>query len=157
VTLGLENEASTMIATGLETRKLVDTLDSPALKPLWDPCNELFADDGEPPFPDGYNHIGNDMIHMHIKDGVRNSPSGLVCVPIGEGEIDFRGHLSALASAGYGGCVSLETHWRPSPEQIDRHLLDRPGGSQFSELGEEATRICLQNTFALLKETGLRA
>lgn len=155
VVLGLENEASTMIGTGLETRQLVDRLDTPVVKPLWDPCNEVFADDGEPPYPDGYNHIKQDMVHMHLKDAVKHGPDGAVCVPMCEGDIDYRGQFAALVEDGYTGCVSLETHWRPKPEQLDKDLLDRPGGQAFSELGEEASRICLAHTFKLLRELGI--
>lgn len=154
--LGLENEASTMIGTGLETRRFIDALGASVVKPLWDPCNELFADDGQSPYPEGYAHIKNDMIHIHIKDAVKAGPEGPACVPMLEGDIDWRGQFSALIRDGYVGCISLETHWRPKPEQIEKALLDRPGGSQFSELGEEASRICLKNTLPLLRELGIR-
>ncbi|MBM3265418.1 MAG: sugar phosphate isomerase/epimerase [candidate division Zixibacteria bacterium] len=156
VILGLENEASTMIGTGLETRRFVDALGASVVKPLWDPSNELFADDGQTPYPDGYEHVKKDMVHFHIKDAVKNSPEGPVCVPMLEGDIDYRGQFSALVQDGYTGCIALETHWRPKPEQIEKTLLDRPGGSQFSELGEEASRICLQHTIPLLRELGIR-
>ena len=157
IVLGLENEASTMIGTGLETRQLIDALNTPVVRPLWDPCNELFTDDGQAPYPDGYEHIKKDMVHLHIKDAVKDSPEGTVCVPMLKGDIDYRGQFSALIRDGYTGCISLETHWRPKPEQIEKTLLDRPGGSQFSELGEDASRICLKNTIPLLRELGLRA
>ena len=153
--LGLENEHTTMIRTGLESRRIIDALDSCAVKPLWDPCNELCVDDGEPPYPGGYRHIKQDMYHMHIKDAVKGGPDGAECVPMGEGEIDYRGHFSDLIDTGYDGCISLETHWRPKPEQIEKDLLNRPGGSVFSELGEEASRICLQNTLAILRDLGV--
>lgn len=154
VVLGLENEASTLIGTGAQTRRLVDALDSPVVKPLWDPCNELFADGGQKPYPDGYDHIRSDMCHMHFKDGVRGTAEGDVNVPMCEGEIDYRGQFAALIEGGYGGCLSLETHWRMGPEQIEQTLIDRPGGKQFSEAGEAASRICMQNTLDLLAELG---
>lgn len=152
---GLENEHTTMIRTGLETRRIIDALGSPVVKPLWDPGNEVCTDDGEPPYPDGYNHIKQDMYHMHIKDAVKDGPDGAECVSMGEGDIDYRGHFSDLIESGYDGSVSLETHWRPKTEQIRKDLLNRPGGSEFSELGEEASRICLQNTLAMLKDLGV--
>ena len=128
---------------------------SPTVRPIWDPCNELFADNGEPPYPDGYNHIKQDIIHVHLKDGVKDTPDGPVCVPMCEGDIDYRGQLAALIEDGYTGCLSLETHWRPKPDQIDKELLDRPGGQEFSDLGEEASRICLENTLQLLRDIGV--
>lgn len=155
IILGLENEASTLIGTGLETRQFIDRIDSPTVRPIWDPCNELFADNGESPYPDGYNHIKNDIIHVHIKDGVKDTPDGPVCVPMCKGDIDYRGQFAALMEDGYTGCLSLETHWRPKPDQIDKDLLDRPGGQEFSDLGEEASRICLENTLQLLRDIGV--
>jgi len=154
VVLGLENEASTMIGTGAETRRLVDALDTPVVKPLWDPCNELFAAGGLTPYPEGYNHIRSDMCHMHFKDGIRTTSKGDVCVPMCEGEIDYRGQFSDLIKQGYEGCISLETHWRIGPDQIEQTLLDQPGGKEFSEAGGTASRICLNNTLDLLEELG---
>lgn len=155
VVLGLENEASTLIGTGAETRRLVDALATPVVKPLWDPCNELFADGGEKPYPDGYGHIRADMCHMHFKDGVRGTAEGDVNVPMCEGEIDYRGQFADLIGQGYGGWLSLETHWRIGAEQIERTLLDRPGGKRFSEAGEAASRICMRNTLDLLADLGV--
>ena len=154
VVLGLENEASTLIGTGAETRRLVDALATTAVKPLWDPCNELFDDGGQKPYPDGYDHIRSDMCHMHFKDGIRGTDAGDVNVPMCEGEIDYRGQFADLIERGYEGCLSLETHWRIGPDQIEQTLLDRPGGKQFSETGETASRICMRNTLDLLTELG---
>ncbi len=155
VVLGLENEMSTMIGTGAETRRFIDALDTPVVKPLWDPCNELFANDGYAPYPDGYNHVRSDMCHMHFKDGARGKDGAYVNVPMCEGEIDYRGQFSDLVEQGYDGCLSLETHWRIGPEQIEQDLLELPGGEQFSEAGEAASRICMQNTLDLLNELGV--
>lgn len=155
VVLGLENEASTLIGTGAETRRLVDALDSSVVKPLWDPCNELFADGGQPPYPEGYGHVRADMCHMHFKDGVRGSAEGDVNVPMCEGEIDYRGQFADLIEGGYDGCLSLETHWRIGTEQIEQTLIDRPGGKRFSEAGEAASRICMRNTLDLLADLGV--
>ncbi len=155
VLLGLENEASTLIGTGAQTRRLVDALGSPVVRPLWDPCNELFDEAGQRPYPDGYDHVRSDMCHMHFKDGVRGTAEGDVNVPMCEGEIDYRGQFADLIARGYGGCLSLETHWRIGPEQIEQTLIDRPGGQQFSEAGEAASRICMRNTLELLTELGV--
>lgn len=155
VVLGLENEASTLIGTGEQTRRLVDALDSPVIKPLWDPCNELFAEGGQKPYPDGYDHIRADMCHMHLKDGIRDAAGGDGNVPMCEGEIDYRGQFADLIEQGYEGCLSLETHWRIGEEQIEQTLIDRPGGKQFSEAGEAASRICMRNTLDLLAELGV--
>ncbi|SVB48679.1 uncharacterized protein METZ01_LOCUS201533 [marine metagenome] len=156
VILGMENEASTMIGTGRDTYELIKRLDSTAVQAIWDPCNEFHDDRGEAPYPDGYNHVKDQVVHVHIKDAVQEGPGGAVCVPMGDGEIDYKGQFGALRDDGYTGCISLETHWRPKPDQIEKDLLDRPGGWAFSEMGEEASRICFENTFELLKEIGIQ-
>ena len=53
------------------------------------------------------------------------APSG---VPLGEGGIDWKGQIRALAEDGYKGWISLETHW------------GGPGGDKHA-----ASVICGQN------------
>ena len=48
--------------------------------------------------------------------------------PLGEMDIDWRGQLAALARDGYGGGISLETHWKG------------PNGDKY-----EASVICARN------------
>jgi len=154
--LAIENEASTMVGTGRRLARLLDRLDSGRVAAMWDPANSLF-DEQEPevPFPDGYDAICGRMPHMHLKDAAKDPKTGKAAtVPIGEGDIDFRGQFDALVADGYDGFVSLETHWRPTALSEDQ--LNRPGGAAFSKEGEYATRLCLDNWFSILKELGLR-
>jgi sugar phosphate isomerase/epimerase len=75
-------------------------------------------------------------------------------VPIGEGGyIDFPGQFKALQDMGYEGACSLETHWRPASE-LSTELMNKPGGAAFSEGGEEASRICLENITRILQDLG---
>lgn len=149
--LGLENESSTFLGKGEEVGRFLKEINSENVKPLWDPANEVFASGGKEPFPQGYNWIKESMIHMHIKDAGRNEKSGEIeSLPVGEGVIDYAGHFQQLNKDGYKGYLSLETHWRPKKE-LSKELLNRPGGSSFSELGEEATRICVKNWFEIMK------
>jgi len=112
--LGLENEHACMLGTGEETAPLLRAFDSPYLRAVWDPGNAFQLD--ERPFPDGYNAVKDQIIHVHVKDARRVIDSeGKVTRPwtaIGAGEIDFRGQFRALADDGYQGVVSLETHYR---------------------------------------------
>lgn len=143
--IGIENEASTHIATAAEAEALYKDIDSPRIRAIWDPANEVYAEDGELPFPDAFERMKPNLIHVHIKDAVRDESGEAHCVPIGEGGyIDYPGQLQALIDMGYEGACSLETHWRPAQE-LDEDLLNRPGGAEFSALGEEASRICLDN------------
>lgn len=151
--LGIENESSTHIATAAEAARLYQDISHPRFRAIWDPANEVFAEEGELPFPDAWERVKPWVIHVHLKDAVKDpsAPEGARCVPIGEGGyIDFPGQFRALREMGYRGACSLETHWRPQKE-LDADLLNRPGGAAFSEGGEEASRICLGNIARMLE------
>jgi sugar phosphate isomerase/epimerase len=88
------------------------------------------------------------MVHMHIKDGLRNPKPEVVC--IGEGIVDWKDQFRALIESGYDGYLSLETHWRPSA--LTEAQKNRPGGQAFSEGGEYATDACMRSLVQLLEE-----
>jgi sugar phosphate isomerase/epimerase len=154
--IGIENEAATHIGAAHEAERLYKAIDSPRIRAIWDPANEVYAETGERPFPEAWERMKPWIIHIHIKDAVKDpeSADGGRCVPIGDGGyIDYPGQFQALIDMGYEGACSLETHWRPAGE-ISGDLLNRPGGSAFSEGGEIASRICLENIKKIME--GLR-
>jgi L-ribulose-5-phosphate 3-epimerase len=113
VIIGLENEHACNIATGAETARLLDALDHPALRVVWDPANALVS--GEEPYPGGYEKVpAHRIAHVHAKD-CRVEDHRPVWGPLGEGAIDWQGQVAALVRDGYRGWVSLETHW-PGPD-----------------------------------------
>jgi sugar phosphate isomerase/epimerase len=151
--IGIENEASTHIATAAEAEALYDALGTDRVKAIWDPANEVYAEDGELPFPDAFERMKPNLIHVHIKDAVRtpDDQDPARCVPVGiGGYIDYHAQFEALIDMGYEGACSLETHWRPTAD-LDEDLLNRPGGSAFSEGGEYASRVCLENIREIVK------
>ena len=88
-------------------RKFIEKIGSKNMRALWDTCNTLFLH--EKPYPDGYNIIKDYMVHMHIKDGVVDSPnfSFTFCAP-GEGQVgNYREILRALKNDNYQGVISL--------------------------------------------------
>ena len=93
------------------------------------------------------------MIHCHAKDAAPNPEGELESVPVGTGIIDWKGQIKELLDSDYEGYLSLETHWRPK-KVLSEDLLNRPGGAAFSEAGEEASRVYLDNIFGILKELG---
>lgn len=122
VVIGIENEHACNIATAAETARLLAAVDHPALQVIWDPANALVA--GETPYPEGYRKIPLSRIgHVHAKDCtvVEHVPT---FGPLGEMGIDWRGQLAALASDGYGGTISLETHWKgPNGDKFQGSII----------------------------------
>jgi len=108
--LGIENEHACYLGTGAQTARVLEEINSPHVRAIWDPGNAFM--DGEQPFPTGYEAIKDFITHVHVKDA-HVPASSLVpewaCV--GKGQIDWAGQLAALQASGYGGYLSLETHW----------------------------------------------
>jgi sugar phosphate isomerase/epimerase len=142
ITLVVENEASTYIATGEQLARFLADLDTPVALAIWDPGNAYFDDLRERAYPVGYEAVRGRIAHVHLKDCAANGADGKLewCV-LGKGEVDVRGQLSALNADGYGGYVSLETHYRPT--RLPEAVLRLPGGEAFSESGAQATFECL--------------
>lgn len=108
--LYLENEAVCWADTGPNTGDILRKVDSKHMKLNWDPCNARTC--GATPYPDGYEQIRDLIEHLHIKDQKQDNGKRQV-VPIGEGDIDWRGQLGALRRDGYDGYYVVETHFRP--------------------------------------------
>jgi sugar phosphate isomerase/epimerase len=133
--IGLENEHACNVGTADETRRLLATIDHPALKIVWDPANAFIL--GETPYPDGYERLAADrIVHVHAKD-CRVTGNKPTWGPIGEMDVDWRGQIRALSRDGYTGWFSLETHWTG------------PTGDKF-----EASTICGRNLRNLLSGEG---
>jgi sugar phosphate isomerase/epimerase len=108
-TIGLENEHACNIATGAETARVLEAVTNPNLRVVWDPANAYVS--GETPFPDGYGRLPVERIaHVHAKDCRLEGHRPAWCA-LGEGGIDWKGQIRALAEDGYKGWISLETHW----------------------------------------------
>ena len=143
ITLGIENEPACFAGTGYETAEIIEAIASPAVKAVWDPGNAYWTG-RERAVPDGYERIKPHIAHVHLKDVILHGPSGQAeAMVLGRGEVDIPGQLAALVRDGYTGCASLETHYRVKAH-LSEEAVNRPGGSAFSEGGEEATRLCLE-------------
>ena len=151
--IGVENESTTSVATAKLAEKFLADVDSPNVRAIWDAANEAHAENGETPYPDAFNRIKAKMIHCHAKDAAPDDDGKMESVPVGTGIIDWKGQIKELLDSNYNGYLSLETHWRPK-KALSEALVNQPGGSAFSEAGEEASRVCLDNIFGILKELG---
>jgi len=131
-TIGLENEHACNIATGRETARMLEAVPLPNLKSVWDPANAYVS--GETPYPDGYRRLPAERIaHVHAKDCQMEGRRPVWCA-LGEGAVDWKGQIQALAQDGYQGWISLETHW------------EGPRGDK-----NEASTICARNLKALAR------
>jgi len=150
--LGIENEFSCHIGSATELRAFLDTLGAPCVKAIWDPSNQVYMPDDTPlPFPEGYELMRRDIVHMHMKDSVRLPGGERAHVPVGDGQVGWPAHFAALKADGYDGYCSLETHWRPSKE-LTEEIMSRPGGSQYTEGAEAGSRVCLESIKRMLGE-----
>lgn len=112
IILALENEGDCWVATGKETAEIVKMIDSPALRVNWDPGNAFAF--GENPYPEGYNHVKDYIVNVHIKDAVIDNKTNLKkYVVLGEGKVGWYSQVKALKNNGYEGFLSLEPHISP--------------------------------------------
>ncbi len=114
ITLVMETAISGNVTSALLARKLIDALDVPHLKVLWDPCSSLYCT--EVPYPEGYEAIREHIVHVHLKDGVVNLPAATFdfCA-MRQGQMDpyYNDIVGALKRDGYEGAISLESVYTP--------------------------------------------
>ena len=114
ITLVMETAISGNVTSALLARKLIEELDVPHLKVLWDPCSSLYCT--EVPYPDGYEAIREHIAHVHLKDGVVNLPAATFdfCA-MRQGQMDpyYNDIVEALKRDGYEGAISLESVYTP--------------------------------------------
>ena len=147
ITCVIEFDPSVHSSTAKLTAELVNKINHPKVKALFDPGNLPFADQSTAPFPDAYNQLMPNIKHIHIKDpAIVNGK--IDCVKVGDGKIvDFPALFKQLAIDGYTGHVMLETHYRKNIE-LTEDQLKRPGGAAFTDgayPASEESIIALKN------------
>ena len=100
VKLLVENEASCNVATSAELLSICGMVKSRHFGINWDPVNEMPLK--AVPYPDGFK-----LLPMERLLNVQMKARALV---VGPEFLDWTGIFGALAAAGYGGKVGLETH-----------------------------------------------
>ena len=114
ITLVIETAISGNVTSAHLAKKLIDALDVPHLKVLWDPCSSLYCT--EIPYPNGYEVIREHIAHVHLKDGVVNLPAATFdfCA-MRQGQMDpyYNDIVNALKRDGYDGAISLESVYTP--------------------------------------------
>lgn len=131
----LENETSCNGGFADEVAEIVERVDNPALRVLWDPGNETYG--GRVAFPDGYERVRDLVVHVHLKDAVIGEGKPR-CVPIGSGITDIKGQIAALERDGYQGLYTVETRYVPD------------GGTPL-----QGTEMTFEGLERVLREAGL--
>ncbi len=89
-----------------QSLRMLESVDSPALKLLWDTGNPVSH--GQDPW-EYYEAVKEHVVYVHIKDGVQENGQTRYTYP-GEGEGRVADVLRDLIERGYEGCVSIEPH-----------------------------------------------
>ncbi|MEG0693379.1 MAG: sugar phosphate isomerase/epimerase family protein [Oscillospiraceae bacterium] len=144
IILALESDPSVNTTNAFELAKVLDAINHPQVKALWDPGNNIYSPHFEIPYPDGYQYIKAHMAHVHLKDAVLDAQNNAIGCCFGEGLVDFKGQMQSLLDEEYQGYVVMETHYRKA-SVLSKEILERPGGSAFSADGYEPTVECLQS------------
>lgn len=143
IVLGLENEASCYVGTAAHTRRFLDHLRCDRVKAVWDPANHVQDPEGlrVPTYPDGYDLIKSDLVHVHVKDAAPTPDGRVPNVFLGTGVCRWKEQLQAFKDDSYSGYCSLETH--VNPEQFPTELAARYGQYLTGQGREGASKVCL--------------
>jgi sugar phosphate isomerase/epimerase len=151
VRIGVENESTAIVGSGPELRDFLALVTAAPVGGIYDPCNSLFVEGVGDAIRDDFPAVPADrLLHIHLKDARRvNGRLPDNCCEMGKGEVDFDRLFRELRKHHYPGCVSLETHWRDVPLTGDQQHL--PGGNDFSQYAEPASRTCVRNIIAIMR------
>ena len=110
LTLALENARSLYANTGGNMRRVLDAVQMPNLKIIWDAANAFVA--GEDPV-DGYAQVKGYIVDVHCKDAiVADEATGLTAwARIGDGGTDWATQLNLLRDEPVDQ-YTIETHWK---------------------------------------------
>ena len=99
-----ENEKGIYGSVAPRCKEILDAVNSPNLRAVFDPAN--FVECNQKTYPEAYELLKDYIIYMHIKDATAEKK----IVPAGKGIGNVDKILAALNANGYEGFVSLEPH-----------------------------------------------
>lgn len=133
VVLCAENHFGTMTQTAHNTAKLVRSIDSPAVRVLYDQANLTFTHDEG--IEEAFAIQGDLISHVHVKDLVFKDPDApfvasetarvhaeeraVMSRVVGDGAIDWSQILRKLLAVGYDDVLALEYEYRWHPQDLD--------------------------------------
>jgi sugar phosphate isomerase/epimerase len=124
IQLALEIEHVCNVATAAEAREVLDGLEPGSVRLVWDPGNEVRFTGRPATLPAVAGLAGGEIAHVHVKDA---SPAGQWTL-LEDGIAGWSQQVEALAAAGYGGFLSVETHIagpEGGPEAATRETVRR--------------------------------
>ena len=93
----------------------LDSLGAMGVRVNFDPANLVMCVADDP--VKGVDTLKKYIVHTHAKDGVMvGEREGYRELPLGQGDVDFDGYLSALAKIGYTGFLTIEREVGDDPE-----------------------------------------
>lgn len=109
--LSVENEPGSFCDTGFNTAAAIRSIDLPHAGINWDPANAVIS--GEAAYPSGYDAIKPHLQNLHIKDSIPLPDGKWENHLIGDGGVNWLGHLAALLRDRPLSHLTLETHVFP--------------------------------------------
>lgn len=143
----IESDPSVHSNTPHKLVPLIEKINEPYVKALYDPGNEIWVT-GKTDTA-AYDTLAPHIAHVHIKDGTVTE-NGPQAVKIGTGLADFETIFKKLIADGYTGAVVLETHYRKTADLTEEQLKN-PGGSTFSDGAEEASEESILELKRIIK------
>jgi sugar phosphate isomerase/epimerase len=122
ILLVLENEFACNTATGRESARTMNAIQTPHFALNWDPGNAVMRGELDA-FPGGWEALPKNRIHhCHCKNAVKSAEGKIEWSPVDKGLIDWAAQFRALKQVGFRDAVSLETHWHgaATPEESSR-------------------------------------
>jgi sugar phosphate isomerase/epimerase len=145
-----ENEKQIYGDTPERCRDILDSVDSPALRAIYDPSN--FVQCGVRNYPHAFKMLRDKIVYMHMKDSVytaakAETDSGFnVHVvsdahrPVGQGDGNVKEILTDLWREGYEGFLSIEPHL------VNNSDIPGSGEDKFAVAAEALKRMILEIT-----------
>ena len=108
VTMVHENEANIYGHSAENCVDIVETIDSPNLKLVYDPANFVWGEKITDNIESCFSLMKPYVVHVHIKDWKLGSKD-IGSIP-GEGDGQIKELLTELAALNYDGCLTMEPH-----------------------------------------------
>lgn len=123
VALGIEPELANVVNSAQKARRLIDSMESPLLKVIFDPANlfeEATLEQQHNVVQEALELLGGDIAIAHAKDRALDGSFATA----GSGVLDYGFYLKHLRATGFDGCVV--THGLAAEEAGDvSRMLDR--------------------------------